>query len=451
MASLHTRLRNYDFAVISIGLFLVSLILTYAMLENQESMTPGITLDSVFSLLNILISIIMCAVSSASSFASFNLSLFWTFNYIFLGMTPLTLSFDSSPYYLANLASKETILKANILIFLALFVSAVTQILLIKSFRSKFPKVNLINYQKIYDNAKIVFYIYVIILFPVVSYLGGFSQIFRTTRFNNFSPTVNLPIYSIAYAIIYGIPSINATCFMLLSKVNHIKVSKKYIFITTTWCLLLSNPFGIARQTTLLMIMPILSIYAARIRVLRNALLVSLPLIISFGSGIIDRYTGQFKFQALRPFSQNGDFDAFFQFANGIQVFDSVEFRPFRQLIGSLLFFVPRSIWEDKPLDTGVEVAKNFGLRFENLSAPWILENYANARYLGIVLGAILMIITLFYTQIGGLQDFRGTLYACTISGLIFIVLRGSLLQATGMTVTCILTAILHNFGSKKR
>lgn len=67
-----------------------------------------------------------------------------------------------------------------------------------------------------------------------------------------------------------------------------------------------------------------------------------------------------------------------------------------RQLLGVLLFFVPRKIWPTKPIGTGATViGPVMSQSFANVSAPLIGEAYVNGGMLGtIVMGFIVGIMT---------------------------------------------------------
>lgn len=68
------------------------------------------------------------------------------------------------------------------------------------------------------------------------------------------------------------------------------------------------------------------------------------------------------------------------------------------QLLSAFMFFVPRSLWEDKPLTTGKLVGEhlmdNYDLNFSNLSNPMVSEGYINFGILGVILIAILLALT---------------------------------------------------------
>lgn len=61
------------------------------------------------------------------------------------------------------------------------------------------------------------------------------------------------------------------------------------------------------------------------------------------------------------------------------------------QLLGNLLFFIPRSIWPSKPIGSGSMVAINFGWQFTNVSMPFIGEGYINFGIIGVILFSVLL------------------------------------------------------------
>lgn len=70
-------------------------------------------------------------------------------------------------------------------------------------------------------------------------------------------------------------------------------------------------------------------------------------------------------------------------------------------LLGAFLFFVPRSIWESKPITTGKEIGNylidnfNFGDgNFNNLSNSIVSEGYFNFGILGVILISVLLAVT---------------------------------------------------------
>jgi hypothetical protein len=71
------------------------------------------------------------------------------------------------------------------------------------------------------------------------------------------------------------------------------------------------------------------------------------------------------------------------------------------QLLSALLFFVPRSLWPGKPESSGLVVGEHviekYGFYFSNLSNPLVSEGYLNFGYLGVIIMAIALSLTVVY------------------------------------------------------
>lgn len=83
-----------------------------------------------------------------------------------------------------------------------------------------------------------------------------------------------------------------------------------------------------------------------------------------------------------------GHFDSYQSLANVIQ-YDVVTYG--YQLLGPLLFFIPRSLWLDKPVGSGHFMAKMFDLSFTNISSNFYAEGFINFGFFGIILFAALL------------------------------------------------------------
>lgn len=139
------------------------------------------------------------------------------------------------------------------------------------------------------------------------------------------------------------------------------------------------------------------------------------------------------------------DYDAFWQIANAYTFVHDGLVVPGQQALGMLFFWVPRAIWPDKPIDTGIMLANYRGYPFSNLSAPLWAESLVN--------GGIVVVLAVFLVAGFALRRFDTRLIPAfaenglwAIVGAIFpvymlILLRGSLLQASGtvaIAVACI-------------
>ena len=142
----------------------------------------------------------------------------------------------------------------------------------------------------------------------------------------------------------------------------------------------------------------------------------------------------------------NPDYDAFWQVANALSYVVDELVQPGRQALGSALFWVPRAIWPDKPVDTGILLAEYRGYSFDNLSAPLWAELLVNGGLPLLIIGFVLTGFALRVMDRRLLPAFTSARYWAII-GAVFpvyttILLRGSLLQATGavfIAVACLL------------
>ncbi|WP_249416924.1 hypothetical protein [Streptomyces sp. TS71-3] len=146
------------------------------------------------------------------------------------------------------------------------------------------------------------------------------------------------------------------------------------------------------------------------------------------------------------------DFDQMGMFANTITYVRSGEGHTWgRQLAGSVLFAVPRSLWPGKPLDTGVLVGQWMGTVNTNLSSPVWAELWIDAGPVGMAAG----LLGLGYAA--ARMDRRharrasrrappGSLIALVVplvAGYSFILLRGPLLQASGRAAIALCCVLL--------
>ncbi|MGW2086736.1 hypothetical protein [Streptomyces sp. NPDC001880] len=146
------------------------------------------------------------------------------------------------------------------------------------------------------------------------------------------------------------------------------------------------------------------------------------------------------------------DYDQTVMFANTITWVDTRGHTYGRQLAGSALFFVPRSVWSGKPEDTGVRVGQWMGMSMTNLSAPLWTELWVDFGAPGMA-GAFALIgyaaartDRRYARAVSRDGPGPGSVLAVTvplIAGYTFILLRGPLLQAAGKPAVAALCLLL--------
>jgi hypothetical protein len=116
------------------------------------------------------------------------------------------------------------------------------------------------------------------------------------------------------------------------------------------------------------------------------------------------------------------------------------------QLLGSLLFFVPSSLWSTKPLATGIFLAdyliRNYSMWFTNLSAPLVAEGYLDFGPGGVVAyaAATAWVVVLLNRIAERGAKWVALPVAIYTSVFLMIILRGSLMIALGFSAAALLS-----------
>lgn len=136
-------------------------------------------------------------------------------------------------------------------------------------------------------------------------------------------------------------------------------------------------------------------------------------------------------------------FDAYLTFVRIIDI-DLVTYG--RQLLGVFLFFVPRSLWLDKPQSSGYLHAEVLHLYFKNLACTFLAEGYINFGICGVFL--FLFFIAWFsayldkaYFLFKRRESFFNVIYIL-ILGMFLFVLRGDLMNGYSFTFGIVFTSL---------
>ena len=172
------------------------------------------------------------------------------------------------------------------------------------------------------------------------------------------------------------------------------------------------------------------------------------------------RFNGfeNFNFKIDYVYLKQGHFDGY---QNFVRVLELDLITSGRQLLGALLFFVPRSFWETKPIGSGTFLSEILSLEYYNIAMPFIGEGYIN---FGIV-GSILFMF-LFGILLGNLDRVVWKLkrsneshififYYYFLFGWVFLIMRGDLINAfavlVGFSAAFWLLVLFLNFLSRIR
>jgi hypothetical protein len=242
-----------------------------------------------------------------------------------------------------------------------------------------------------------------------------------------------------------------ASCLLLFKTANKKNIIVEFIL----WiALLLSNsPLGMARFAVAAFYIPICFIYFRFVKKKYN-----FSLFLIFAVIIIFPFFNQFRqwndtiaFNFDSKVFATGHFDSFQMFMRVIKE-NIITYG--RQLIGVLLFFVPRSIWIDKPAGSGYFVADTSGLSFDNISMNFFGEGYLNFGLFGILLFVVCVasfnsMMDYKFWEKRTTSLFRSIFYL--LMGMEFVILRGQLLSFFPITVGYILsTYFIYKCASSK-
>jgi hypothetical protein len=148
------------------------------------------------------------------------------------------------------------------------------------------------------------------------------------------------------------------------------------------------------------------------------------------------RFSRQAELKAANPIQSllSNDFDSFVQLMNGYLVGAREGIVPLKQLSGVFLFWVPRTVWAQKPVDTAQHIADGRGYLFTNLSSPLWIEFYLNGSWVLLAVGMFALGFGLHRWDTRLDAQFDGYrmpgLLGCILPFFLTILLRGPLLQA---------------------
>jgi hypothetical protein len=200
------------------------------------------------------------------------------------------------------------------------------------------------------------------------------------------------------------------------------------------------NPISTARYlsgTAILAVATAFGLFATkqRFRVTACGFLAGMLLIFPLADAF--RVSRQAELKSTSPVQSlmSGDFDSFVELMNGYLVGEREGIVPGKQFSAVLLFWLPRSLWTHKPVDTGIYIANERGYGMTNVSAPLWIEFYLNGGWLLLAVGMFALGFGLhrWDTRLDAQFDVDRMpgLVACILPFYLMILLRGSFLQAS--------------------
>jgi hypothetical protein len=143
---------------------------------------------------------------------------------------------------------------------------------------------------------------------------------------------------------------------------------------------------------------------------------------------------------AYNSYISSGDFDGLQSMQNAVIYAEREGYENGKQLLSSVLFFVPRAVWSGKADATGTLTSRAAGYSFVNISQPLPSEFYVDFGLTG--LGVASFLLGLAVARLDGWIDRnwqngpRARLVAGVVVAYTIIVMRGSLLGIISTVVT---------------
>jgi oligosaccharide repeat unit polymerase len=153
-------------------------------------------------------------------------------------------------------------------------------------------------------------------------------------------------------------------------------------------------------------------------------------------------YSGSLEFHWSLDFLSDMNFDASQIFMATVKT-DFITYG--HQLLGPLLFFVPRSWWPDKPVGSGHELVTTHHGFFANVSMPYFAEGYVNFGFIGILLFTLFLgylygkLDAIYWNKWKQQRSFKCAYYLILLGATVFI-MRGDLLSSFAYTVGIMLS-----------
>ena len=152
---------------------------------------------------------------------------------------------------------------------------------------------------------------------------------------------------------------------------------------------------------------------------------------------------------------KKGDYDGFEQIVNSVEFVNRNGLGLGRHLMGTALFWFPRSVWPDKPVPSGQLIADFRGTENLNLSLPLWGEFYLDGHLAAVIIGFLLYgsLVGAIETQYAKAHIDKptfATLFVPVYSAYQFFLLRGSLLSATAYLTPIILCMLFCTTRSRE-
>lgn len=407
--------------------------------------------DSIFSqilILNLLVITLGMAYSLNKKFISIDL-LYWIFNYLFFvfapciqvtnGHFPNTFPIDMYLIYKGQ---------SLILIWNSIF------LVLKYALDRKYFKRDLTEEIGFRANTIVanIYFLLALIIFVFILTRYGVNFFLGYVKDNTYSDNKTLNL--LANAFITGVIYSNFIFQYRIKEIKNTKYNLKCI-LSVLMLIYIVSPFNTTRYITAFVILFFIWLFHRR-KFKPAGFSIFFVIGVFFVFPFLDNFmkagfTTDINVEVLHAITKQFEelhFDAFANFLATMSYVEQNNSLLGLNLLGSILFFIPRAIWSGKPISSGELVGDYltdvYYLNFNNLSNPLVSEFYLAFGFIGILIGAI--IFTIFISKLERALLIIGKdydlLYGITL-GIIFIILRGDLMISMSSYIAFIIFMIV--------
>ncbi len=440
--------------MISLRVLTPTLILPFLLFGIYYSI--GIPKNSLFLITNLIILIFSYFGMCIQPLKFYTLSkVAFVFFFIFFGFVPLLHQESIINIYGSELNISDKI-KANFIIIMGMFFFTLGNFIKINFFNkiiNSLPEVKKLNF---FYLLIFIFVCFVILLkwnfdLSILLTRSMFSQyIFDLSGDTTVAPKLEYHLFT---KFIRPMPIILLFIFVYFYKNEKKKYNYKknvnnliLLYLFTLCSVLLVFPTGIDRLQAAIFYIPFIIIFTNfwnKPYVMQATLTFGVFTVFEFLNKFRYYKTRGFEFDISFDFLKAGHFDAYENFVRAIEL-DFITYG--YQLLGAILFFVPRSIWNEKPIGSGSVLAEKLNYDFGGISMPLIGEGYINFGIFGsllfmLVFGILLGNLDRVAWEIKKLnKDCLFLYFYYLLFGLVFYTMRGDLMNSLAFIVTLTLS-----------
>lgn len=266
---------------------------------------------------------------------------------------------------------------------------------------------------------------------------------------NNAESTITNPVLLLALKNTKTLLIIFPITLFTYVLAGKLKVNKLWWAVLAFISIVNALPIGIPRALIAVVYLPIIVILFPKIFKVKYFTLIFVfalsylfPFFNQFRGGIHSFKDIDFSFETSHL--NSGHYDNFYNFA--LTFFDMpITFG--KQLVGVVLFFVPRFLWPEKPFGSGRLLAESAGFEWKNVSENFFAEGYINFGIFGIILWLVFYVFVTVWLDNKGTISFKNNsafkIFYLQMIFLSFYIMRGDLMSTFSMFFNFLLVNLL--------